>query len=760
METTKEKFRVTGKITKLLGTESVSDKATALKEILKNSHDADALFVDVKFQDFEKGLGKIVIIEEKGDGMTYDQIKNRFLVIGTYAKEPPPSKKKNSVEKELEEKVEVKRTERLQRIMVGRKGVGRFALEKLGSKVKIISKPFGTNDKFTFEIDWKRFEVPDIDIGTPTILIYKDSRTDKNDSGLEIEISDLNDVWDQEEILDFKKSLISLIPPKELQPENSFVVYLEATTYGIPREKIETKLEENAFYYLEAELKNGTIELFSKQLGQKFKSGVLTEIDSYTTDKKNIPVSKLICGPARLEVSYFPTFRKSDKLRKYYYDKAIKRYGETLHKDIPEIMEKTHGVRIIKDGLREFNYGDVGHDWAARDEITRGLSGTVQANRLLGFCIISSETNPRIVPTTNRTEAIENQAFKDLRDFMIASMSWLDKKINQQRRKRMIIYNQSVIATASNLKKLATIISKPKIAERIKNFESEIYNDLNEELNLIPTIQNTSKTLEEREKGEEEIITQDLMTLTNAALGDYLTRIYHDFVEPVAGLVQIGVDELISLSKWKEFKDSKEFKEISNDIDDAWDTLTIFFDAIEGLTEGLGVQDYYKRKKIKILLPEKIDEVFNALTKLLEFDDVKLEDTISKKLELNIYGPMIYSLIYNLISNSLKAFKDQNKKDKAGNKILISHKIDKKFLNLFYSDNSTEGIPKQRWKIVFEERITSTSKHKILPGQGLGLFILRRMLEHHNGEIEIVNPHYGAGTTFMIKIPKEFIETN
>ena len=760
METTKENFRVTGKITKLLGTESVSDKATALKEVLKNSHDADALFDDVKFQDFEKGLGKIVIIEEKGDGMTYDQIKNKFLVIGTYAKEPPPTEKKNSVEKEFEQKSEVKRTKRLNRIMVGRKGVGRFALEKLGSKVKIISKPFDTYDKFTFEIDWKRFEVPDIDIGTPQITINRDSRTDKNDSGLEIEISDLNDTWDREEIINFKKTLISLIPPKELQPENSFDVYLEATTYGIPREKIETKLEENAFYYLEAELKNGTIELYSEQLGHKFKSDTLDDIDSYTTNKKNIPVSKLICGPARLEVSYFPTFRKSDKLRKYYYDKAIKRYGETLHKDIPETMEKTHGVRIIKDGLREFNYGDVGHDWAARDEITRGLSGTVQANRLLGFCIISSETNSGIVPTTNRTEAIENQAFKDLRDFMIASMSWLDKKIHQQRRKRMKIYNESVIATASNLKKLAIIISKPKIAERIENFESEVYNDLNEELNLIPTIQNTSKTLEERERGEEEIITQDLMTLTNAALGDYLTRIYHDFVEPVAGLVQIGVDQLISLSKWKEFKDSKEFKETSEDIDDAWDTLTIFFDAIEGLTEGLGVQDYYKRKKVKILLPEKIDEVFNALTKLLEFDDVKLEDTISKKLELNIYGPMIYSLIYNLISNSLKTFKDQNKKDKAGNKILISHKIDKKFLNLFFSDNSTEGIPNKRWKVVFEERITSTSKHKILPGQGLGLFILKRMLEHHNGDIEIVNPHYGAGTTFMIKIPKDFIETH
>jgi len=61
MQVSKERFQVKGKITKLLGTESVSDKATALKEILKNSNDADALSVEVKFHN-----DKISIIEKKG----------------------------------------------------------------------------------------------------------------------------------------------------------------------------------------------------------------------------------------------------------------------------------------------------------------------------------------------------------------------------------------------------------------------------------------------------------------------------------------------------------------------------------------------------------------------------------------------------------------------------------------------------------------------------------------------------------------------
>jgi len=499
------------------------------------------------------------------------------------------------------------------------------------------------------------------------------------------------------------------------------------------------------------------LKFIPKNWEKKHHSGSLKEIDSYTSGEKDIKVSDLTCGSAKLFVSYFPQFRKSDPLRKDYYDEAIDYYGEDLHEKIPEIMDDNHGVRIFRDGLREFNYGDEGHDWTARDVITRGLSGTVQANRLLGFCMLSSEKNPNITATTNRTEAIENQAFNDLRDFVIAAMLWLDRKISSERRAKIIKHKESVKATASNLKKLGMVLSKPSITSRVQKFEKAILDDFNEELNIIPTIKNTAKTLDEKEKSEEETTTHDLMTLSNAALGDYLTRIFHDFVDPVAGLVQIGIDELISLSKWKEFKDSKELKNVREDIVDNWETLNIFFDAIDGLTEGLGVQDYYKRKKVKISLTKKIDEIFEALTKLFDIYDVKLEDHVSKKLDLDIYGPMIYSLIYNLLSNSLKTLKEQKKKERGGNKILITHKIDKKHLNLFFSDNSTEGIPKSRWEIVFKERITSTSKNKVLPGQGLGLFILKRMLEHHNGSIEIVKPHFGTGTTIWVKIPEEFL---
>ena len=103
---------------------------------------------------------------------------------------------------------------------IGRKGVGRFALEKLGNQVKIISKPYGNLDKLTFSIDWKKFEPRQVTVDQVPIGIQPSKRTNKKDSGLEIEISQLRDKWDKETIQDFIDSMKTMIRPKKLQSKN------------------------------------------------------------------------------------------------------------------------------------------------------------------------------------------------------------------------------------------------------------------------------------------------------------------------------------------------------------------------------------------------------------------------------------------------------------------------------------------------------------------------------------------------------------
>ena len=640
----------------------------------------------------------------------------------------------------------------MNRTILGRKGVGRFALEKLGKKVKIISKPIGTKDKFSFLIDWKKYEIEGVTVDTIPIEIISETRLDENDSGLEIMISELNDTWNKESITDFMNSLKTLILPKQLQSKNPFVVYLDVPYFDIKRQKIETNLEEKAFFYLEAELNEDSIELHARKCGSKYHNDSVKEIKSFRTgeDKK---ASEFSCGPVKLFVSYFPTFLKGDELRKDYYDLARKYYGEKFHDSIPTILDENQGVKIYKDGLREFKYGDKSHEWTLRDVITRGLSGTVQANRLIGFCMITSEKNPLIIPTTNRLDAINNEAYKDLQDFVISSMLWLDRKISNERRAKFQVYNENIKPTSRNLQTLETNLLKPQITKAMQQLEEE----LGIELNIIPIIKEAKKLAVEKERGYDESITQDQITLSNAALGDYLTRIYHDFVEPITAAVEDSLTQLIAFTKRKGITDGSELKKIAVQLSENWTSLSMIFDAIDDITSGLGIEEFYQQQKSKIALKEKIDDVCNGIKLLFEYYDFELQNKVSSKLELNIFAPVIHSLLYNLLSNSIKTFRSHRKNDEHGNFISVMTKIDKKNLIIFFSDNSTKPIPKNRWDTVFSERITSTSKEKILPEHGIGLYIIRRMLDHIQGSIEIINPIFGIGTTFKIELPKEYI---
>ena len=315
-----EYFRVSGKITKLLGRESVADPVTALFEVIKNSHDADALLASVKFQDFDKGQGKIVIKEKLGDGMTYSDIRNKFLVIGTYSKDS--------------KKIKSRTTKRLKRVMLGQKGVGRFALEKLGQEVHIISKPIGKSQQHNFKINWDKFEPEKITVDQVPIPISTENKKNKEESGLEITISRLRDNWNLDKIKKLIAYLKGFVLPSDLQPSKAFNIEIEAKEFGIEKHLIEQELSETSFYSLEARLEKGLITYSAEKMGKSYlKQSSIKTFRSHLTGKER-KVSELKCGQVKLYVYYFPIFRKNDPLHEHYFDKAYEYYGEDFYQQI------------------------------------------------------------------------------------------------------------------------------------------------------------------------------------------------------------------------------------------------------------------------------------------------------------------------------------------------------------------------------------------------------------------------------------------
>jgi len=124
-----------------LGRELVTDFVTALVELIKNAYDADADSARISISDTQNGLGRIVVAD-CGSGMTAEDFENKWMVIGTSNKLSTPYTPKG-------------------RKKAGKKGIGRFSVERLAERVTIFSFP-ENGDPFCVEIDWNRYEELDL----------------------------------------------------------------------------------------------------------------------------------------------------------------------------------------------------------------------------------------------------------------------------------------------------------------------------------------------------------------------------------------------------------------------------------------------------------------------------------------------------------------------------------------------------------------------------------------------------------------------
>jgi two-component system NtrC family sensor kinase len=99
----------------------------------------------------------------------------------------------------------------------------------------------------------------------------------------------------------------------------------------------------------------------------------------------------------------------------------------------------------------------------------------------------------------------------------------------------------------------------------------------------------------------------------------------------------------------------------------------------------------------------------------------------------------------NLIMNSIEAIEGE------GGEIRIATKFDGSNFLVKISDNG-KGIPAEYLNQIFEPFFTTKKKND--KGTGLGLSLVRRVVQSHNGQIQVESEE-GHGTSFTIILPKE-----
>jgi len=213
-------------------------------------------------------------------------------------------------------------------------------------------------------------------------------------------------------------------------------------------------------------------------------------------------------------------------------------------------------------------------------------------------------------------------------------------------------------------------------------------------------------------------------------------NLVHETKTPLT-LIKNYLDEYV-----KKYGTEGELGVIKSGIDKLTTDVINLFD-IERFSKGI---DVYRHNKIT-----DFGEILNICLPLFEYYCTKqgiiVQTFIEKGLYIKADPNAVNRIINNIIENAIKF-------TEAGGKIAISLTSDNDRI-LFLVQDSGVGIPPSQHKKIFEPYYQIGNNNSSLQGMGLGLPIVKKVVNGLNGEIEIVSdPRQERGTKVIINLPR------
>lgn len=461
-------FNISARTAKLIGMENFANAEGAIVELVKNAYDADADVCVVVADIHERREDSKLYIIDNGSGMTEDVILRHWMTIGTD-------------DKLVNAKSSVKR-----RVKSGAKGIGRFALNRLGRNAEMITFAVEDSEKgYRWTVDWSKFDKAETlsEITASIDLCFKEEAVKWFDDcglnklpiaeklhlsafqGTVLCISDLRDQWTDESLEDLLNNLEMLIPE---HMHSAFSLYLykmqdltwsgkvNPTEYTDFDYKISASFDGTKTIDLTIERNELNVSLLETKYVKVFKRKAM-QISPYrledfrnTAIKKKAIVSELVpqellenVGPFSFTFFFIKNTNSDDKERdgakKYPYnpiDSAARRSW----------LAKFGGVRIFRDEFRVRPYGENGNDWldlGRRQAQSPGGVGQkmggyrIRPNQISGVVNISRLTNKAFEDKSSREGIQENDEFEVFKNILLQMISAFEEDRNY------IMYNLS-----------------------------------------------------------------------------------------------------------------------------------------------------------------------------------------------------------------------------------------------------------------------------------------------------------------------------
>jgi signal transduction histidine kinase len=398
-------------------------------------------------------------------------------------------------------------------------------------------------------------------------------------------------------------------------------------------------------------------------------------------------------------------------------------------------------------------YGEKTDDWLGLDKSNnRSIVLGPHPNRNFFGFVELQDNEGLFEETSSREGLIENDNLKELINFVYRSIISAVIKVSELRGRKATASQKNFTRKEEDPTEKAD-----KAVEELEDFfsEEESNQDSSKKSDSGKSKEKARKVFEEFKQARDEekkknqaLIDENNMLRILAGLG----LVIGEFIHEVHRFLP-GFDAEISF-----------LKNAVKDIKGVYQRVELLGTNIKSFTSYTSYFDKaISRNVIRELQPIELRDVVKDFS-LVIYNNLKRANIEFEKPVFDGYDlfttPMHpsewASILFNLYTNSKKAII----RKKGDGKILIQCGKDDKNVFLEFSDNG-DGIPKQNEDLIFNAFFTTTSaaNHsgndaESLVGTGLGLKIIKDIVEFYGGEVYVTSSPNNFNTTIRIEIPK------
>jgi signal transduction histidine kinase len=723
-------FEADAAIITRLGQELVAKQETALIELVKNAFDADARKVEVVLSGAYPWA--VLEIKDDGAGMTRSDIIDGFLTLASNLKYKEPV------------------SPEFGRRRAGRKGIGRFATQRLGEKLILTTQVANARSAHRLTVDWTKFVAGKSLEKVPVTL----ETIPAQGRGTTLRIEKLRDEWSEAQVKRAWRGVIALQQPFPVAP----VSHRPKVDPGFS-----VRVVRNDELYKD---ESAVIDIKSEILDH-LHAVIQFRVDDEGAAQWRIQKNKF--GDARPWKRIHHGQRDAVQAQKYDH---LRNAWMTAHyvildpqllpsfvfTRVRDVLSENGGIRLYRNGFRVVPYGEPDNDWLRLDETyaKRGVLMPVANRNFFGVIEVEDSTGALFEEHTSREGLIETAAFRELRDLASSVLVNATTQIAEDRgRKTRAGTRPKEDPADGELDAITEVLQAARTAaqDAVKNKDFNAAKSAAVQTSRALQLLQVTKREIERSRAryaDEAAMLRFLATIgmTTAEFSHETGMTFDAFRADFEAVFKVA---MAASNKPAFVKQATRAQAMLQRLD----ALTSYLNALAATRAVRGMRPISLRKTV--------NEFKKGVSAQAASQNIELEVDVPDYDAL-FTAPMhqaeIASVLLNFYTNAVKAVRRSSSARKI---LVVADRIDvpERQVRIRFSDTG-DGVSAENREKVFDAFFTTTtappsgaadSEHAT--GTGLGLSIVRQIAENAGGEVMLVKAPRGYSTTFEIRLPAE-----